>query len=73
MAAVEINGRVGLAGVSVNPGDLIVADGSGICVVPVEHVDAIAREVRAIQEGEQSVKDAIDAGLAPRAAPAYTI
>lgn len=73
MAAVEINGRVGLAGVSVNPGDLIVADGSGICVVPVGHVDAIVREVRAIQEGEQSVKDAIDAGLAPRAAPAYTI
>jgi regulator of RNase E activity RraA len=73
MAAVEINGRVGLGGVSVTPGDLIVADGTGICVVPLEHVDAVAREVRAIQKGEQSVKDAIDAGLAPRSAPVYTI
>lgn len=32
--AVEINGPVNLAGVQVQPGDLVIADDSGVCVVP---------------------------------------
>lgn len=73
MAAIEVNGPVAVAGVPVNPGDLVVADGTGICVVPARHVAAVAAEVRQIQAGEQSVIEAIDAGLAPRDMPAYTI
>ena len=32
----EINGPIGICGVRVEPGDLIVADGSGVTVVPRE-------------------------------------
>lgn len=73
MAAIEVNGTVALAGVPVAPGDLVVADGTGICVVPAQHVTAVATEMRRIQLGEQSVIEAIDAGVAPRDMPAYTI
>jgi 4-hydroxy-4-methyl-2-oxoglutarate aldolase len=73
MSAVEVNGIVSIAGVIVRPGDLVVADGTGVCVVPLEHVAAVAIEVAKIQAGEQSVIAAIDAGVAPRDAPAYTI
>ena len=73
MSAIEVNGTVSLAGVIVRPGDLVVADGTGVCVVPIEHVAAVAAEVLNIQVGEKSVIDAIDAGLAPRDMPAYTI
>ena len=73
MIAIEVNGVVSLGGVVVAPGDLIVADGTGICVVPIQHVDAVAAVVQKIQLGEKSVTDAIDAGIAPRDVPKYTI
>jgi regulator of RNase E activity RraA len=73
MTAIEVNAPVAIAGMVVRPGDLVVADGTGVCVVPVEHVEAVAEEVTRIQAGEQSVIDAIDAGVAPRDMPAYTI
>jgi 4-hydroxy-4-methyl-2-oxoglutarate aldolase len=73
MSAVEVNATVAIAGMVVRPGDLIVADGTGVCVVPIEHVSAVAAEVAQIQAGEQSVIDAIEAGVAPRDLPAYTI
>lgn len=34
---VEINGIVTIAGIQVAPGDLVVADDSGVCFVPKEH------------------------------------
>lgn len=73
MSALDVNAPVSLAGMVVRPGDLVVADGTGVCVVPIEHVAAVAAEVTKIQAGEQSVIDAIDAGVAPRDMPAYTI
>lgn len=73
MAAIEVNGTVAVAGVVVRPGDLVVADGTGICVAPAQHVAAVLAEVRKIQAGEQAVIDAIDAGVAPRDMPSYTI
>ncbi len=73
MSAIEVNGTVAVAGVAVRPGDLVVADGTGVCVVPAQHVGAVAEQVRKIEAGEQSVIDAIDAGVAPRDMPAYTI
>lgn len=73
MAAIEVNGTIALAGVPVTPGDLVVADSTGICIVPAEQVDAVSAQLQVIQRGERSVIAAIDAGVAPRDMPAYTI
>ncbi len=73
MAAVEVNGTVAIAGAEVTPGDLVVADGTGTCVVPAAQITAMAAEVQEILRGEQSMIAAIDAGVAPRDLPGYTI
>jgi 4-hydroxy-4-methyl-2-oxoglutarate aldolase len=39
--AMEINGVVTIAGIQVAPGDLVVADDSGICFVPAELVEKV--------------------------------
>jgi 4-hydroxy-4-methyl-2-oxoglutarate aldolase len=47
LEAVEINGCVTIAGVCVWPGDLVVADETGICVVPSAAIDVVVeRSVR---------------------------
>ncbi len=37
----EINGPVKICDVLVNPGDLVVADESGVCFVPLQFVDTV--------------------------------
>lgn len=39
---VEINGPVSICGLRVTPGDLVVADDSGVCIVPLAHAEAVA-------------------------------
>jgi len=41
LEAVEINGTVRLGGVQVNPGDLITADETGVCVIPTPYIQAV--------------------------------
>jgi regulator of RNase E activity RraA len=43
--AIEINGPVEIAGVQVVPGDVIIADRSGVAVVPRDHFEALAKVV----------------------------
>ena len=65
MAAIEINGCVSLAGATVEPGDLVVADTTGVCVVPsaaVERVSAMCLQAEAV---ERSVIAAVQAGKSP--------
>lgn len=38
----EINGPVNICGLRVLPGDLVVADDSGVCIVPREHAKEVA-------------------------------
>ena len=43
--AIEINGPIEVGGVHVVPGDVVVADGSGIVFVPAEHADEVFARV----------------------------
>lgn len=43
LATAELNGPVALAGTPVRPGDLVVADGNGVCVVPFHLVPGVVQ------------------------------
>ena len=58
--AIEINGPVVLAGIQINPGDLIIADDSGICAVPPQHVEYILKKCRQILPDEEIMRDLIE-------------
>jgi len=45
---------VNIGGVMVRPGDLVVADGDGVVVVPIEHVDDVLAGARGIANGDKS-------------------
>lgn len=60
--AVEMNGPVTLHDVRVEPGDLIVADDSGVCVVPFEHAEHVIDEVEKISAAEEKMTELIRSG-----------
>ena len=56
---------VQLAGVSVSPGDLIVADENGVTVVPGGKIQEVLKIAQEFAETEERVKDAIASGVDP--------
>jgi 4-hydroxy-4-methyl-2-oxoglutarate aldolase len=48
-----VNVPVNLGGVLVRPGDMVVADGDGVVVVPVEKAAEVARVARGILQGDK--------------------
>lgn len=59
MEAMEINGPVRLHDIIVYPGDLIVADDSGICVVPGERIIQLIDEAEKIGAAEDKMRELI--------------
>lgn len=57
---VQINGPVNIAGVRVNPGDLVLADDTGICFVPLE----LAETVLAMAQKAAAYEDQFDRDIA---------
>lgn len=56
----EINTPICIGGVTIHPGDLVMGDCDGICVIPREHVDAVldaAEKRKAYEEARQAVID----------------
>ncbi|KXK62336.1 hypothetical protein AWW66_08890 [Micromonospora rosaria] len=72
MAAVQQPVRVGADGdqLTVHPGDLVTADGSGVVVVPVGLVDEVAATVTRVAAMEERVLADVRAGTPLRAARA---
>jgi 4-hydroxy-4-methyl-2-oxoglutarate aldolase len=60
MEAVEINGTVALGRARVEPGDLVVADDSGVCVVPRAQVDNVLNRCETAAAAEAEVIALID-------------
>ena len=50
--ATSINRPISCAGVQVRPGDVVIADPTGICFVPVELIERISERVREIESAE---------------------
>jgi regulator of RNase E activity RraA len=63
LETIAINGPVQIAGVPVNPGDLVVADENGICFIPRERVEAVLARARELSEGEDQRNRDVAAGL----------
>lgn len=53
---------IGIAGVTIHPGDLIVADSTGIVVIPAAHADAVLDLAATIVQNEAAMATAIAAG-----------
>ncbi len=62
LETVEINGRVHIAGVSADAGDLVVADDAGVVFIPRLHAAAVLEESRKIDAGDSKRKQDIAAG-----------
>lgn len=55
-------------GVTINPGDLIVADVDGVTVIPAESIDEVVRRVEEKNLGEGEFRKAVREGMSPSAA-----
>ncbi len=60
---VEINGPVALHGQHVRPGDLIIADDTGVCILPPEFADAVISRAEAQFALEAKRIEAVKAGV----------
>jgi len=57
-----------VGGLHVRPGDLVVADGDGVVIVPAELADETIRRALAKASKERGLRDALEAGSTLRAA-----
>jgi 4-hydroxy-4-methyl-2-oxoglutarate aldolase len=60
---VAINGEVRLGEIAVQPGDIIVADDDGVCVIPHGHTAEVAARVRAKAEADAGREARIRSGM----------
>jgi 4-hydroxy-4-methyl-2-oxoglutarate aldolase len=61
--SVEINATIAVAGVTVEPGDLVVADETGVCFVPIALAGDVIARCEAIDKKEAQMFTDIAAGL----------
>ncbi len=61
---VEINGDIEIAGIRVSPGDIVVADETGVCFIPLARAGEVLAKAMKKSEFEAAKCDAIDSGTA---------
>lgn len=77
----NINTPIMCGGVKVNPGDLVVGDSVGVCVIPVEHIETVLAEAEKKQAYETKREETIaacrkaraDGGELPQLAPQWVL
>lgn len=62
-ATTEVNGSVRIQGISVDAGDLVIADETGVCFVPADAVEEVLRRCEAIVEKETATHEKIASGI----------
>ncbi|CAN5728869.1 diguanylate cyclase [soil metagenome] len=60
--SVEINGPVLICGVDVNPGDVVVADDTGVCFIPRDRAEEVLAFAQRKTKSEMQQREKIDAG-----------
>ena len=65
---VDYRSRIEIGQVTINPGDVVVGDRDGVCIVPRDHEDEVF--VRALEKarGEKTVRREIEGGMPAREA-----
>ncbi len=58
--AIEVNGPVVINQVQILPGDLIIADDSGICAIPPQHAEYILKKCQQILPDEEYMRKLIE-------------
>jgi 4-hydroxy-4-methyl-2-oxoglutarate aldolase len=56
------NKKIDIGGVAVDPGDLVLADGSGVVFIPQKHSDEVLDKAEEIQGKEVAMAAAVKAG-----------
>ena len=60
MECIEMNGPVTLCGKRVEPGDLMLADDSGVCICPPEIAANVLKECLKIAAAEERMRELIE-------------
>ena len=60
---VEINGPVAIAGIRVSPGDIVVADETGVCFIPIGRAAEVLAKAQAKAAAEEAKCELIDGGM----------
>ena len=70
LQVVEIGGAIRCGGARVRHGDIIVADGSGVVVIPAEHAQSVAEKATLYAKDDAAAEADLRAGLSFREAMA---
>ena len=65
LRALELNGAVTIAGLGVDPGDMVLADSTGVCIVPAGSAAGVLERCREIEASEREIELAIERGAEP--------
>lgn len=59
----KVGGTVSIAGIQVNPGDLVCGDNTGVVIVPFEHAEEVLAAAKNIEKTEQQILRRVREGM----------
>ena len=59
----KVGGTISIAGIQVNPGDLVCGDNTGVVIVPFERAEEVLAVAKSIEKTEQQILSRVRAGM----------